>query len=213
MTKIIEILSSNIAVGWVVPIVLFILSSDRFVRKYRQRKRKKEYKNKENKNIFKEYCEKEKIHPAVSFGDINAIKGEMILEVGNRILKAEIDMKNNPSNKEDRNFVMLYLQYLPNIDLSGAYLNNYKIEFEIKASDGVKAIQLEIKDENMDKIVDEFIKTSKEFEKYSFKMQNYGTENLWENIKQICFTVFTEEEYITEINGEFEIKNFQLVKG
>ena len=213
MTKIIEILSSNIAVGWVVPIVLFILSSDRFVRKYRQRKRKKEYKNKENKNIFKEYCEKEKIHPAVSFGDISAIKGEMILEVGNRILKAEIDMKNNPSNKEDRNFVMLYLQYLPNIDLSGAYLNNYKIEFEIKASDGVKAIQLEIKDKNMDKIVDEFIKTSKEFEKYSFKMQNYGTENLWENIKQICFTVFTEEEYITEINGEFEIKNFQLVKG
>ena len=195
------------------PIGLFILSSDRFVRKYKQRKGKKKYKNKENKNIFKEYCENQKIHPAVSFGDTNAIKGEMILKAGNRILKAKIDMENNPGNRQDRNFVMLYLQYLPNIDLSGAYLNNYKIEFEIKASDGMKAIQLEIKDKNMDKIVDEFIKTSNEFEKYSFKMQNYCTENVWKNIKQICFTVFTEEEYITEINGTFEIKNFQLVKG
>lgn len=108
------------------PIGLFILSSDRFVRKYKQRKGKKKYKNKENKNIFKEYCENQKIHPAVSFGDTNAIKGEMILKAGNRILKAKIDMENNPGNRQDRNFVMLYLQYLPNIDLSGAYLNNYK---------------------------------------------------------------------------------------
>lgn len=44
-------------------------------------------------------------------------------------------------------------------------------------------------------------------------MQNYCTESVWKNIKQICFTVFTAEEYITEINGTFEIKNFQLVKG
>ena len=211
MSKIIEILGSDIAVGWIVPIILFVLSSDKMMKKYKQRKKIKTYKSKVNKNIFKEYCENKKVQKAVSFGDQNAIKGEMVLEAGNRTLKAQVDMKNSPNNNEKRDFVMLYLQYLSNVDLSGAYLNDYKIEFEIKASDSIKAIQLEINNNNMDKLVDEFIKTSNIFEKYSLKMKNYCTENLWENIKEICFTVFAEEEYITETKGTFEIKNFQLV--
>lgn len=210
--KIIHILSSEIAVGWVVPIVLFILSSDWIIKAYNRRGRIRKYKKKEKINILKDYCENKKVLTSVSYGDSEAILAETLIESGDCILRAFIDVKNKPDSKEKREHVMALLQYIPTIDLSGAYLNDYNIQFEIKSSNNIKGIQLEIKDHNMDHIVDRFIETTQDFKPEILEMNKYPDENSWEKIKEICFTVFVENKYIFETKGNFEIKNFRLTR-
>lgn len=116
---------------------------------------------------------------------------------------------NNPGN-----FVMACIQYVPYENWALFYKNNYALDFSINFSDTVKAVQLEVKDqENINKVIDDEIKNSYNHgnQHISINLASKRNQKSFEKIHEICFTVFVESSYIEiDQDGEFTITNLML---
>lgn len=161
-------------------------------------------------NVFDEYCKDKKIKSIVSYADRNALILENDSPNDNHI-KAFIDFSYIPKEGINQNFVMVLLQYLPHQDWSGLFTNNYTLKFKYKFSSNIKGLQLEIKNSDMEKIVDEFIPNKAEGE-FSLEISKIGVVDLWKDIKELCFTVFHGNDYIDGDKGTIEIYDFVLMK-
>ncbi len=161
-------------------------------------------------NVFDEYCKDKKIKSIVSYADRNALILENDSPNDNHI-KAFIDFSYIPKEGINQNFVMVLLQYLPHQDWSGLFTNNYTLKFKYKFSSNIKGLQLEIKNSDMEKIVDEFIPNKAEGE-FSLEISKIGVVDLWKDIKELCFTVFHGNDYINGDKGTIEIYDFVLMK-
>lgn len=159
-------------------------------------------------DIFSGYEQLKESIPIVSFGDSKAIKIGPLQQSGIYILKADIDLKNKPKTGENRDFVMALLKYIPS--LNWKYYCEMKYSFKFKIRGNIKGIRLEIKDNRIQKIMDEYIPVTQDFREHAFLLK--GDSAVWENIEEICFTVFCENEYIDGDTGKFEIINCRLDK-
>lgn len=173
---------------------------DKFVKEYNNKKRNIEREKIKSKDIFAEYVKYKKVEPIVSYGDNHAIEIEPIMQYGKPLLKAHIDLTNIPKTDENRKFVMVALIYLPDEDWKYYSEKHFSLKFKIRGS--INAVQLEVKDPQRNKLIDEFVEVEKNFREYAFTL---WSERNWEKVNQICFTVFCESEYISECKGSFEV--------
>lgn len=214
MEHIINFLTNQLTVVYIAPFFIAIVTSvgNYVIRGFKDRKRGIPYKvrNKVSVNVFSKYCERNRIQPIISYGDSKALKIVSESDRGDIIVKANIDLKRLPEHNENRNFVMVLLKYIPKCDMTYFYKKGYSFMFDIKSHKGVAGVQLEIKDINGAKVIDEFISVSQVKENYSFKLSDYSECEAWKEISEICFTLFTEKDYITKNTGDLEISKCML---
>ena len=214
MEKIVAFLENNIAVNWIAPLstVAIAAMAKHLYTKVKYTKNFRIRNNKKNIDIFANYCERNLINPIVSYSDSKAIKIKTEYVQGAIIVKADVNFTNLPLNLEKRDFVMILLKSMPVCDYSYYFKKKYELVFKACSPRGIKGIQLEIKNEVKNKIVDEYIALNKEFQDYRIKLNQYGEESTWKDIEEICFTIFPEKKYMEKSKGEFVIKDFVLVK-
>lgn len=174
---------------------------------YEKRKREHEKQKIKPLNLLESYVGR-KATAIVSFEDNSAIEIEPLFKNGIYLLSAKINIENRPITRTDRNFVMALLTYLPAMDWSYYAECEYSLKFKIRGN--INGMQLEVKNSNKSKILDEYISVGKGFQEIVFPLS--GDVLKWRNIEEICFTVFCEEEYIQEKQGNFEIMDCILEK-
>lgn len=214
MTNLVNFMQNPIVIAWIAPVIVTaIISIWRFVIK----RIIDEYKGmprsiarKCSLDVFEEYCKKHQVKTVSSYGSAQkTIKLNTIIDKNAVGIKADIDVSEKPSNT-DRNFVMVFLKYLPKLNMSYYCRKGYSLGFDIKSDKGVCGIQLEIKDVRANKVIDEYVSVSKELKHYSFKLCNYSGVDSWKEINEICFTLFLEDGYITKNKGKLFISNCNL---
>lgn len=216
MKTILDFLANPTVIGWIPPIVIpaiigiwtFVLRRIKEKRvgiPFRSYFRKPIY-------IFEEYCKNNRFEPIISYSDNHALEIRSEIDRGNIIIRADIDFSERPNNNDNRNFVMILLKYIPKCNLSYFYKKGYNLMFDIKSDGRVTGIQLEIKDANKDKVVDEFVDVTNEFHHHSLRLKQYSKPEAWKEISEICFTIFDEKGYILDNTGKIEIRNCILKK-
>ncbi len=200
--------------GYVISSVLGIITGvlgtvcyNKLYSQYVKRKRERAKKSIQPKNVFETYGKKE-VTAIVSFEDSYAIRIEPLLQNGVYLLKAKISLKNKPAVKTNRNFVMALLSYLPQMDWSYHVECGYSFKFKIRGN--IKGLQLEIKNKAKRKLLDEYVAVGNNFEEKIFPLS--GEISVWQDVEEICFTVFCEDEYIQRQDGNFEIMDCILEK-
>lgn len=214
MNQIKYFLENTIIVNWIAPLIIAAITGacGFLIKRTAERRANIPYrvKKKGNVDVFRKYCENNRIYPVISYGDSSAIEIATLVDKGNFTVKADIDLKEKPANNNERYFVMILLKYIPKANMLYFYENGYSFMFDIRSQKGVCGIQLEIKDINGVKLVDEFVSVEKEFKHYSFQLNRYETSEAWKAIAEICFTIFTEKKYILKNKGNLEIRNCML---
>lgn len=201
--------------NWITPIITAIISGliVYYVQMYKKNPLKKFARRKKEYMILDEYCRSKDVVPIVSYGDSSAITTATMIQRGNVTLKADLNLQNCPKNNEKRNFVMALLKYIPPCDWSSFASRDYVIEFTMRVSQNIKGVQLEIKDPRGSKIMDEFVQAEEKELVYTSSLAASCEGAGWKQISEICFVIFTEEQYIDGINGHFEISDFKLASG
>lgn len=174
---------------------------------YEKRKREQAKQKIKPVNIFESY-EGKKAIAIVSFEDSHAIEIEPLFRNGIYLLSAKVNLRNKPATKDKRNFVMALLTYLPAMDWSYYAECGYSLKFKIRGN--INGIQLEVKNKNKRKLIDEYISVEKYFREKVYQL--CGEALMWQDIEEICFTVFCEDEYIQDEQGDFEIMDCVLEK-
>lgn len=172
---------------------------------YEKWKRRKVKRELHTHNIL-EFCDRKKLIPIVSFGDSHAIEIEPLLKNGIYLLRADINLERKPPINIDRIFVMALLQYTPYVDWSYYAECGYRLKLKIRGN--IKGVQLEVKNRSNQKLIDEYIGITSSFELWEFPLDLEPSR--WKEVKEICFTVFDESEYILNVRGYFEIINLVL---
>jgi len=153
--------------------------------------------------ILKDQDNPDDIEPIVSYGvskDLQITRSEDSFEMKFCIGDSSVLGKSE--------FVMAAIKYLPSEDMRVFWKNNYCLEFDVRFSPGVRAIQLEIKDEHLKKIVDKKINTQT---RHKFLLPILSrNENAWKSVCEICFIVFLNENYLSETSSSLTISNLAL---
>lgn len=166
---------------------------------------------KETLDILEQYCRNKDVEPIISYSDPNALKITTTIKQGKISLRGDVNLKNQPRNKENRNFVMALIKYIPDYDWSSFVRKNYSLMLNVNVSDHIKGMQLEIKDNKLQKVIDQFIPTAENTTTFKYELSRVGDSMALEKISEICFTIFCEEKYIDSINGCFEVSKFCLI--
>ena len=156
-----------------------------------------------NFNILSDYCEYEVVKPVVSYGmqkDVHINQNENSFEM-------TMDVKDGAVFGKQE-FIMALFKYSPSEDMSAFWRNGYSLEFDINSSSGIQAVQLEIKDGNRDKVVDRKIQIQTHQKFLLSKLTR--TDHAWKNIHEICFTIFLNEDYLSESKGKITVSNLLL---
>lgn len=210
MENVIQFMKDDIVAIWIAPIVIAAVIGIWGIVVTKAKERRKgmpfrTYKQK-NVNIFEKYCEKNRIHSVVSYGDANALHLITELNRGKVRVKANMDLQNKPRNNDNRNFVMILLKYISKCNMTYFYYKKYSLMFDVKSEKGICGMQVEVKDIYGAKVIDEYVKVENEWRHYSFKLNEYGESEAWKEIQEICFTFFMEKEYISKNKGCVEIE-------
>lgn len=174
---------------------------------YKKKKREIKLRNIQAVNIFETYGSR-RIVPVVSFDDAQAIKVAPLFQNGIYLMRAEIMLNHKTTERMDQNFVMALLTYLPTRDWSYCAECGYSLKFKIRGS--INGIQLEVKNKDKRKLIDEYIQVSDAFKEKEFPLA--GDIGIWKDIEEICFTVFCAKEYIQKEYGYFEVMDCVLEK-
>ena len=112
----------------------------------------------------------------------------------------------------NQEFVMALFEYTPCDNWSGFFDAQYSFEFDIAACGGIKAVQLEVKDDIRNKIIDKMIETGEDVEHCRIWLPSMTRDRAaWRKVGQICFTVFLNDLYMTDVKGVFIVKNMKMV--
>ena len=117
----------------------------------------------------------------------------------------------NMKKKNKQDYVMAVFEYSPCDDWSIFYDAGYYLKFDIVAFDGIKAFQLEIKDEEHTEILKRKIIVNHFTDESSFSIKS-GSSNkeAWKKVSQMCFTVFFDESYLSGEKGTLWIQNLRM---
>lgn len=164
-------------------------------------------------NYLGEYCNKNKPKSIVSYADRAALQVVPFSENGKWNVRADINFEKLPLGGHNQEFCMVLFKNIPSLDWSVFHDLDYQMEIEYEASKNIKGLQLEIKNDNLDKVLDEFMPNSEGLAACSYRIKKYYTCSAWKNINEICFTLFHGDDYISDQTGCFVIKNIRLIKG
>ncbi len=213
MDVVLKFLENQIVIGWIAPIVVAAIIGiwGITINKAKAQRDGITYHvhKKETVDIFGEYCKKNRVQPIISYGDSNALKLISEIDKGHVTIKGNVDLTRKPKDNNNRNFVMVLLKYSPKCNLMYFFRKGYSFSFEIKGKE-ICGLQIEIKDNSQNKVLDEFVNVSDKFASHSFKLKDYSTVDVWKDIGEICFTIFTEKTYVSSDVGYFEIRNCLL---
>lgn len=160
-------------------------------------------------NLFEEYAYKNELKQAVSYGDSDAIILEPLMHSGKFILSAKVNITQCPKSKENREFVMALLQYIPSTDWSYFSDLGYYLSFRIRGT--IIGVQLEIKDPEGHKVIDKYVKVTDSFKKHCIGLGE--KKGQLGNVSEVCFTIFCEDKYIGQEKGRFEVIDCMITKG
>ena len=157
-------------------------------------------------DLFSDYIKYSDISPITCGVNADA------LEISN--YKDGFNMKVNTSNKIiDKNaFVMGLFKYTPSEKWSEFYDAGYYLNFDVKGSEKIKAFQLEIKSKNGEKIIDKKIIINKNGNHFCEKLSHMTrVGSVWNDITEICFTVFLCNAYVSGDEWDFSIENLKMI--
>lgn len=135
-------------------------------------------------------------------------RDECIIEETRYTVFADIVIPSYVKEKEGCHFSMVLFSYIPSENWSHYVDEKYKLEFELETSESIKHVQLQIKD----KLQQQFIDKKIEKGMFSHSLAEMAKRDSWKDVREICFTIFADDGYITGEKGFIRIKNPQLVK-
>lgn len=121
---------------------------------------------------------------------------------------ANINIPKDVRKKDGCQFAMLLFLYVPSENLVNYYDEQYNLEFILNTSTNIKKVQLQIKDTQQSQFVDLPLNCGK----FKIPLNEISIRTSWKDVREICFTIFADENYITGENGFIEVHNLQLVK-
>jgi hypothetical protein len=129
-----------------------------------------------------------------------------------QLIKVHLDFSEKENIKPPV-FLMALLKNVPGEDWSNFLAMDYKLVFDLGASEAITVLQLEIKSDYagiLTKIVDVKLNTSPEFQQQVIRLQDFETDPVvWATISEICFTCFSND--MKQAQGEFRIKDLKLI--
>lgn len=156
-------------------------------------------------DIIKEYAKFQAIQIVKSF---SGVRDECVLEENGRAVCAEIKIPSHIKEKTGCNFEMILFNYIPSENWLNYFDEHYRFEFELDRSDSIKQIQLQIKNAEQQAFVDlRFSDNS-----FSRPLSMMARREAWKDIREICFVVFADEDYIRGENGIVRIRDLRLSK-
>ena len=158
-------------------------------------------------DLLNDYTRFSEIKSVISFADPRLVK----LKVHKDSFEVNVDLSGveKTCNQE---FVMALFEYTPCDNWSGFFDAQYFLEFDIAGSGGIKAVQLEVKDDIRNKIIDKMIETGEDVEHCRIWLPSTTRDRAaWRKVGQICFTVFLNDLYMTDVKGTFTVKNLKMI--
>ncbi len=119
-----------------------------------------------------------------------------------------INIPKDVCKKDSCQFAMLLFLYVPSENLLNYYDEQYRLEFILNTSQNIKKVQLQIKDTQQSQFVDLPLNSGE----FKVPLNEISIRTSWKDVREICFTVFADENYIVGENGFIEVNNLQLTK-
>lgn len=160
----------------------------------------------EEVDLLSDYTGFSEVKSVISFADPRLMK----LKVHKDSFEMNVDLSGaeKPGNQE---FVMALFEYTPCDNWSGFFDAQYFLELDVTGSGGIKAVQLEVKDDVRNKIIDKMIEAGEDGEHCRIWLPSTTRDRTaWRKIGQICFTVFFNDMYMTDAKGAFTVKNLRM---
>lgn len=154
-------------------------------------------------DIVKDYVKFRAIQTVKSFSDV---REECVVGENDRVVCAEIEIPSYIKEKAGCGFEMILFEYIPSENWLNYFDEKYRLEFGIDRSNSIKQIQLQIKNSDQQAFVD--LKINGNF--FSRPLSQMAGRDAWQDIREICFTVFADEDYITGEKGIIQIRKLQL---
>ena len=153
---------------------------------------------------FNEYCPIQIVKSYDVTRDICNIENES----NGPVIKAKITMPEKVKQLPGCQFAMILLSFTPFINLENYYDENYNLEFSLDTSQSIKLVQFQIKNVQQSQFID-FLLENKH---HIIPLAKMSSRDSWKEIKEICFTVFADDRYITDEIGYIKISGLRLTK-
>lgn len=158
-------------------------------------------------NLIYDYTRFNEIKTVVSCTNPNVMK----IETYKRGFVMDIDIV-GIGNVEPQDFAMALFEYVPYDNWSGFFMAEYFFEFDAISSGDVRGVQLEIKDDSRNKIIDKYLKVGNMEQHFQIYLPSITRDyTAWRKISQICFTVFFDNNYIQGEKGGLSVRNLKMV--
>ena len=187
--------------------IIATICYDYLCRLHKKRKREKNNQHLHAIDLLVNDTEK-RVEAIVSYGDSHAIQIAPLLHNGCFILSGSIDLSHKPKKAIKREFVMALMVFIPAKDWSAYVECGYRLKFKIRGN--IRGVKLEIKGKDKRKLLDSYVPVSDHFEEKNYPLE--GPDTLWQQVEELCFTIFCDPEYIEADKGHLEIIKCRLEK-
>lgn len=133
---------------------------------------------------------------------------DIIDDNGTPVIYTEIVIPKEVKMKEGCQFVMLLFPFSPPENFENYSKEGYFLEFILDISENIHFVQLQVKNSRQNQFIDLPIKCGH----FRCKLSELASENSWQDICEICFTIFADDKYITNDKGYIKIKGLRLSK-
>lgn len=108
-------------------------------------------------------------------------------------------------------FVMTLLSYIPPENWSKFASHGKHMKFVIEVSQGVAAVQLQIKDSKQKQFIEISLSTANSKAIFSKEMTELASLDAWKDVGEICFTIFSENCSIWGQPFSCKVSDFYLI--
>lgn len=158
--------------------------------------------------IIEQYSEYSPIQMLSSFKKTRDICIIKTLNNGCSFVSGNIDIPQSIKNLPGCQFSMMLFSFSPSENWVSFCKEDYFLCFDLELSKGISQVQFQVKNSNHNQFIDFPLKSGK----FCKKLSELAKEHSWQDINEICFTVFADDQYITEENGYIKVSDFVLRK-
>lgn len=158
-------------------------------------------------DLLYDYTRFYEIKPVISYADSTIMQ----ISTHKDCFEMDIDIS-NLGKTDNQEFVMALFEYVPCDNWSAFFNAGYFLEFDAISSGGIRAFQLEIKDDIRNKVVDKKVRVSNKGEHFQLWLPATTRDSTsWKKISQVCFTIFLNDSYINGSTGVLNIKDLKMI--
>lgn len=121
---------------------------------------------------------------------------------------ADIIIPTAVKKREGCQFSMILFSYIPSENWLNYFDAGYRMKFSMETSDSIRQVQFQIKNSGQQQFVDVPLKKGI----FDYAMKDISKRESWKDIREICFIIFANDEYIVGENGFILIKGLRLEK-